>query len=168
MPESEFANSSGPDSRLHSFSCSSFNQINVAIGQAFHSGLVQISATTNAENEEAVGRQRFMKNLPRSFFTLGTLLSFCHLMLTLVNIAIAFVLGDPRFDDPDLPVSAIEEVANFISSILTQPMMSIVDYFHFSPNGTILEWSLFLLNSSLWGFCLALFRSLLPSLVPRA
>src|SRR5438552_179209 len=109
-----------------------------------------------------------MKNLPRPFFALWSLLCFCHLMLTVVSVDIAFVLGAPRFDHPNLPVSAIEEVASFVASILTQPMMSIVDGFHLSPNDTLLEWSLFLLNSSLWGFCLALFPSLLRLVAPRA
>lgn len=110
-----------------------------------------------------------MKNLTRHFLTLGTLLfSFCHLTLTVMSIAIAFALGASRFDHPDLPVSAIEEVATFVASILTQPMMSIVHGFHLSPNNTLLEWSLLLLNSSLWGFCLALFASLPRLVIPRA
>jgi hypothetical protein len=101
----------------------------------------------------------------RNFFTLGILLSFCHLILTVVSLVVSFALGAPRFDQPDLPVSAVEEVGTFIFSIFSQPMMFIVDTFHLSPNGTILEWSLFFLNSSLWGFCLTLLFSLLRSLL---
>src|SRR4029453_1039026 len=97
-----------------------------------------------------------MKNSTRNFFHLGILLSFCHLILTVVSLVVSFALGAPRFDQPDLPVSAVEEVGTFIFSIFSQPMMFIVDTFHLSPNGTILEWSLFFLNSSLWGFCLTL------------
>src|SRR4029453_2932637 len=106
-----------------------------------------------------------MKNSTRNFFHLGILLSFCHLILTVVSLVVSFALGAPRFDQPDLPVSAVEEVGTFIFSIFSQPMMFIVDTFHLSPNGTILEWSLFFLNSSLWGFCLTLLFSLLRSLL---
>ena len=109
-----------------------------------------------------------MKNSARNFFALGILFSFSHLILTVVSETVEFTLGAPRFDHPDLPVSTIEEVASSIFSILSQPMMFIVDNFHLSPNGTILEWSLFFLNSSLWGFCLTLLRSLLHSLLSHA
>jgi hypothetical protein len=85
----------------------------------------------------------------------GVCFSTGHLVLTLFSAAISFVLGASRFDNPDLPVSTIETVATFLSSILVQPMMFLVDELHLSPNGTIIEWSLFLLNSSLWGFCFA-------------
>src|SRR5262245_25992906 len=103
-----------------------------------------------------------MKNSTRNFFTLGILLSFCHLIFTVVSLVVFFALGAPRFDQPDLPVSAVEEVGTFIFSIGSQPMMFIVDTFHLY--GTFLEWSLFFLNSSLWGFCLTLLYSLLRSL----
>jgi len=95
-----------------------------------------------------------MKNSVRKFIVIFALLSFCHLILTFVSIAVPFVLGAPRFDNPDLPVSAIEKVASFIFPMLIQPMMFIVHRMHLNPNGTILEWSLFLLNSLFWGFCL--------------
>jgi hypothetical protein len=109
-----------------------------------------------------------MKNSARNFFALGILISFCHLILTIVSGTVEFALGAPRFDHPDLPVSTIEEVAYSIFSILSQPMMFIVHSFYLSPNDTILEWSLFFLNSSLWGFCLTLLRSLLRSLLSHA
>jgi hypothetical protein len=96
-----------------------------------------------------------MKNSTRNFITLWALLSFCHLILTFVSLAVPFVLA-PRLDNPDLPVSTIEEVLSFIFSIFSQPMMLIVDNSGLKPIGTIIEWSLFLSNSSLWGFCLTL------------
>src|SRR4051812_40757948 len=100
-----------------------------------------------------------MLNSTRKFITIGFCFSTGHLILIFFSIVIPFVLGASRFDNPDLPVSTLEEVAGFLSSILIQPMLYIVHSIHLSPNGAILEWSLFLLNSSLWGFCLALLLS---------
>jgi hypothetical protein len=100
-----------------------------------------------------------MLNLPRKFITIGACCSAGHLILTFLTIVIPFVLGAPRFENPDLPASTLEEVASFLSSILVQPMWYLVHSIHLTPNGSILEWSLFLLNSSLWGFCLAFLLS---------
>jgi hypothetical protein len=100
-----------------------------------------------------------MLNSTRKFITIGVCFSTGHLILTFLSIVIPFVLGAPRFDNPDLPVSTLEEVASFLSSILIQPMWYLVHSIHLTPNGTILEWSLLLLNSPLWGFCLALLLS---------
>jgi len=97
-----------------------------------------------------------MLNSTRKFITVGVGLSTGHLILTVFSIVIPFVLGSRRFDNPDLPVSTLEKVASFLSSILIQPMWYIIHRIHLLPKSTILEWSLFLLNSSLWGFCVAL------------
>jgi hypothetical protein len=100
-----------------------------------------------------------MQNSKRKFMVVGVCFSTGHLILALLSTAISFVFGGSRFDNPDLPESTIEKVATFLSSILIQPMMFIVDRLHLAPNGTIIEWSLLLLNSSLWGFCFAFLLS---------
>ena len=102
-----------------------------------------------------------MLSSTRKFITVGLGLSIGHLILTFFSIAIPFVLGSRRFDNPDLPVSTLEKVGNFLSPILIQPMWYIIHRIHLMPKSTILEWSLFLLNSSLWGFCVALLLSAL-------
>jgi hypothetical protein len=54
-----------------------------------------------------------MLNSTRKFITIGVCFSTGHLILTFLSIVIPFVLGAPRFDNPDLPVSTLEEVASF-------------------------------------------------------
>lgn len=101
-----------------------------------------------------------MLNSTRKFIIVGVGLSAAHLILTILSIVMSLVLSSPRFDNPAIPVSTFEKVTNFLAPILIQPMWYIVhSILHLTPKGTILEWSLFLLNSSLWGFCIALLFS---------
>jgi hypothetical protein len=94
----------------------------------------------------------------RKFIVFVIAVSAAHLMLTFFSIAIPFVLGSPRFDNPELPVSLLERIASSASHALVQPLMLILDLLHLNPRGTLVEWSSFLANSLVWGlgfaFCI--------------
>jgi len=98
----------------------------------------------------------------RRVLTTGVAAAVAHFVLALASLMIAFRGGMEAFDNRDYQLTAIERVAELTAGVLLQPGMSVAGLWRGLPNAA--EWALFLGNSLLWGFAIALLangRSLL-------
>jgi len=96
--------------------------------------------------------------LPRKRFiglTVGT--TAVQALLTITSIVISFRSGMMRFDHPEIPAGPLERVCDYAASILVQPVDKILGTFNITPRGPVLEWTVLLFNSLVWGAAVALF-----------
>jgi len=89
------------------------------------------------------------------------ILGFAALHLVVVLLALFFALeGLPGMDDPDWTPSLVGGIADVLVQVLAAPMLPVWVFFELgrkSPDS--LEWTLFLLNSLIWGVGLAFLRA---------
>lgn len=87
----------------------------------------------------------------------GAGLSVVHLMMTLVLIGYVFVMSMSRFETGSVPQgfeSLIVNSAAFAAQILMNPGLLVYDNLPSELRTDLLEWTLTILNSGVWGFWL--------------
>ena len=87
-----------------------------------------------------------------------------HLVLAISSVVIAFGSGMEEFDNPHYEPSIIERVADQLSEILMQPIMSLWTPWMSKNMPNVVEWGLCVINSLLWGIVLAIVLNI-PALV---
>jgi hypothetical protein len=91
------------------------------------------------------------------FLRLVIVFAAAHLVLALGSLATSYTLGMSRFDAAEsLDASAVERVATNASSVLFQPVMSLLAVLGPGSHSWLVQWFAFGCNSLLWGFGLAL------------
>jgi hypothetical protein len=100
-------------------------------------------------DDEMLARKRFIG------LTVGT--TAVQALLTITSIVISFRSGMMRFDHPEIPAGLLERVCDYAASILVQPVDKILGTFNITPRGPVLEWTVLLFNSLVWGAAVALF-----------
>jgi hypothetical protein len=90
------------------------------------------------------------------FLAVSAAITVLHAVVTFASIAIAFTRGMRRFDSPALRETYLERVCNVVASIFMQPSAKILTALGAMPRTSVLEWSVLLLNSLLWGLMIAL------------
>lgn len=118
------------------------------------SGLSRAHIRTTLEHLNKVSRPSVTS---RRFIATGVLMSMIHLGVLCVCLVCAIGAGMERFDHPEIRESSLALATETTTEILMEPLLTITAIGW--PNGGIpewIEWPLFLLNSSLWGFSIAL------------
>jgi len=86
-----------------------------------------------------------------------------HLVAARLTSAFSFSLGMARFDNPDLPISALERALDFISRILDQPTRFLWDVLIPNQSRMALEWPIAFLGSFIWAIPFAFILARLTS-----
>ena len=84
------------------------------------------------------------------------ILAVVHFILSIVTIGVSFVSGMDSFDNPDYRPSGVEKIFKIVAYILILPLYLIWSPLMSKHLPDIVEWILFLSNSLLWGFVIAL------------
>ena len=86
----------------------------------------------------------------------GIIFAVVHFLLAFFLLAFAFGSTMEAFDKPDYQPTLIEHIAEWTSGILLQPLISLWTTWMSKNMPNYVEWILFLGNSLLWGFAIAL------------
>jgi hypothetical protein len=85
------------------------------------------------------------------FVKLAVFFTVLHAICTLTSVLFSFSKGMARFDDPTLPQSYADNAVSRLADFLFQPAMFIWQAVGLKGASALLQWSVFLLNSALWG-----------------
>lgn len=83
-------------------------------------------------------------------------LAAIHLVLAIGTLMVALAVSLPAFDNPDYQPSFAGRAIDWVADLLSQPGASIWTPWMSRHLPDSLEWGVFLGNSLLWGFALAL------------
>jgi hypothetical protein len=86
-----------------------------------------------------------------------------HLVAARLTSVFSISLGMARFDNPDLPISTLERVLDFISGILDQPTRLLWDVLIPNQSRMALEWPIAFLGSLIWAIPFAFILARLTS-----
>lgn len=81
----------------------------------------------------------------------GILIGLAHFLLSMVLILYSFSTGMARFDE-GTPSTVFEDVISVCANVLMQPMGAVYDSIPRKIKTELIEWTLFVANSLLWGF----------------
>jgi hypothetical protein len=96
------------------------------------------------------------KTMKKRIIIATLVLAGVHLALAVISVIIAFGSGMEAFDNPDYEPSAIDRFIGPLAEILMQPGMSLWTPWMSKNMPNIVEWTLFVANSLLWGLVFAL------------
>ena len=85
------------------------------------------------------------------FVKLAISFTVLHALCALTSLLFSFSKGMTRFDDPTLRETYADNAVSRIADLLFQPAMFIWHAFGFKGASALLEWTVFILNSALWG-----------------
>jgi hypothetical protein len=84
------------------------------------------------------------------------IIGIAHFILAIIVIGISFGSTMESFENPDYQLSSAEKISNVLAGILILPLDLIWSPWMSKHLPDIVEWILFLFNSLLWGFVIAL------------
>ena len=96
------------------------------------------------------------KTMKKRIIIATLVLAGVHLALAVISVIIAFGSGMEAFDNPDYQLSAIDRFVGPLAEILMQPGMSLWTPWMSKNMPNIVEWTLCVANSLLWGLFFAL------------
>jgi hypothetical protein len=96
------------------------------------------------------------KTMKKRIIIATLVLAGVHLALAVISVIIAFGSGMEAFDNPDYQLSAIDRFVGPLAEILMQPGMSLWTPWMSKNMPNIVEWTLCVANSLLWGLVFAL------------
>ena len=96
------------------------------------------------------------KTMKKRIIITTLVLAGVHLVLAVISVVIAFGSGMEAFDNPDYEPSAIDRFVGPLAEILMQPGMSLWTPWMSKNMPNIVEWTLCVANSLLWGLVFAL------------
>jgi len=86
----------------------------------------------------------------------GLIVAVVHLVLAIGSVMFAFGSGMKTFDNLDYQPTVIERLADWTAGVLMQPGVSLWTPWMSKNMPNVVEWTLFVGNSLLWGFVIAL------------
>ena len=96
------------------------------------------------------------KTMKKRIIITTLVLAGVHLVLAVISVVIAFGYGMEAFDNPDYRPSARGRVVGPLGEILMRPGMYLWTPWMSKNMPNIVEWTLFVANSLLWGLVFAL------------
>jgi hypothetical protein len=96
------------------------------------------------------------KTMKKRIIITTLVLAGVHLVLAVISVVIVFGSGMEAFDNPDYRPSAIDRFVGPLAEILMQPGMSLWTPWMSKNMPNIVEWTLCVANSLLWGLVFAL------------
>jgi hypothetical protein len=94
---------------------------------------------------------------PKRVLKVAAILAIVHLFVTGVLMAVGIAIGYERFDTDEEPTTA-DKALGAVVTVLLQPVGSVFDALTAHTGRGIpdvLEWSLLLVNSAIWGVAMA-------------